>query len=193
MLLFVTYPKYQYNVFMKKKYGFTLIEVLFVIGLMALLLAVAITLVDASQSSSRTDELKTEVLQIRDESFSLFGGNLTKYPHASGQDFSGVLAQSGLLPHKYISSSGGLVGPNGEHITIFLNNWGDSQIAINIDHMNKLTCVRMTTIYWGDPSSIFGFYLNGIAVFNISNYTIPDAEKSCIDSNYNYLLVNFYM
>jgi len=139
---------------MKIRHGVTLIEALFVLGIMAILIGMVMVLLSQNTVKEKDNQLITEFATIKDAVSSLCdSGPTSNCISQSGVDLSNSLAKSGLIPNKYVSGST-LVDPFGSSISqvemkssVYSEGApsGLSYLALQIVLHNKEECISMFT------------------------------------------------
>ena len=131
----------------KRRKGVTLIEALFVLGIAAVLLGLVMVLLSQTTSSNKTNQLSQEITTIVDATHELYQGQPTYGTDAIGT----TLAQSGLIPSRYIGTGNVLVSPFGATITVTGNasaNLNTFQIAV--PNVPQASCVKLATTDYGN-------------------------------------------
>jgi len=139
----------------KGRKGVTLIEALFVLGIMAVLIGMVMVLLSQTTSSTKTNQLTEEVTTIVDAVHQLYQGQASY----SGLDTS-VLAQSGLLPNRYVGTGGtnggsNIVNPFGSNVTVTgqSGSAGSSGVSayfeVDIGTVPQAACVKVLTTDFG--------------------------------------------
>lgn len=153
-----------------KKKGITLIEALFVLGVMAILIGLVMVLF--SQNSERNKEntfFGDELSSLVSASSTLCEDNLND--NTCSTDITSALITSGLIPNKYIKDNKSIVDPWGATINDIVigsmeigsfvstgtNMGGERALIMNLNLHNSSECERAITAGYftqafGDPS-----------------------------------------
>lgn len=125
--------------------GVTLIEALFVLGIMAVLIGMVMVFLSQTTMSTKTNQLSEEISSLVDTAHELYQGQ----PDYSGISAS-VLAQSGLFPNRWVNSSN-VISPFGATMTISsTSDQGISAFQISIPTVPKPACVKIATTDYGN-------------------------------------------
>lgn len=112
--------------YIKYRKGVTLIEALFVLGIMAIILGGVMLLLSQNTERLKFNQFRDEIMLIGESASTLYQSE----PEFDSQLTPGVLIKSGLIPQKYIKNND-LVTPWGTTIT-----WNSSsdhlQLMINL-------------------------------------------------------------
>jgi len=163
--------------------GVTLVEVMMVLGVMAFLLGLVMTIMGSVNQSRHADELKQEIITLAQISNELSNSRV---------DFSNIQAssviQSGLLPKKYIAGDQ-IVTPSGGHI--ILENYGEYQNTISFwaYGLTRDECMLIVTTDFSGITSA----MNTNWVYDSGGipYTTQRADSSCQAGTSNYIGMNF--
>lgn len=129
----------------KKRRGVTLIEALFVLGIMAVLIGMVMVMLSQTNSSNKTNQLSEEITTIVDTAHELYQGQ----PDYNNID-STTLAKSGLFPNRWVNGSG-LVSPFGAPITLTsVTQNGVAAFKISIPTVPQAACVKIATTDYGN-------------------------------------------
>lgn len=115
----------------QRRQGITLIEVLFVLGIMAILIGIVMYSLSSVNSRNKENQLFEEIYQIKSIMVDLCTNNLD----ACKTDIIQPIAKSGLLPSKYIKN-GTIIDPYGspllQVVPININFTGSGTDAISV-------------------------------------------------------------
>lgn len=129
----------------KGRKGVTLIEALFVLGIMAVLIGMVMVLLSQTTSSTKTNQLTEEITTIVDAAHQLYQGQ-----PAYDSNVGTAIASSGLLPSRYINSNT-IVSPFGATITLTNTTInGVSAVDFSIPNVPQTTCVKLSTTDFGN-------------------------------------------
>ncbi|MBS1089939.1 type 4 pilus major pilin [Gluconobacter wancherniae] len=121
--------------------GITLIESLFVLGIMAILIGGVMAFYSLSNTAMKSNQLISEVAQLIQATQDL-NKDRTTFTGMNSQ----ILAKTGLLPSKYINN-GSLVTPWGGEIQTIPFNYSDNgpdvYLAFNILNLPKEACIKL--------------------------------------------------
>ena len=178
----------------KNRKGVTLIEVLFVLGISAILLGLVMTLYSSNNMKVDSNNVLAELAEFRSIAQELYGSEVL---NGNYQDISTALKNSGLVPLKYTSMIG-LQTMNGEPVQVLLNAWG-GQYIFRLYDIPKAECVSLATTPVGNGSDIHDINVNGfgpggsggsMGLYNIGVLTPSQAIQAC-SSNSNWMIFNF--
>lgn len=168
--------------------GVTLVEALFVIGIMTILIGVVVVIL--SQTSQRQKDIQTisELLNIENIMHQLYQSQ----PTYDGMTISDLL-KSGLLPARYISGSK-VIDAYGGEIQIwphYVNS--SSTIEIQISNAPRQLCEKIASYNWGND--VVSLTLNGstnlVTTGNqVTSYNLRTSISNCYD-NGNFLAIDF--
>lgn len=137
----------------RKRKGITLIEVLFVLGIMAILIGIVMTTLSMATEREKLNQFKEEILTI---------GNIGNELSQSQPDFNNVsteaIAKSHLLPNKYVKGNG-LVTPWGGSIDIMPG--GDLWMMVNDVPQAACKALDRTSNDLGANADIYTYQCSG--------------------------------
>jgi len=150
---------------LKQRRGVSLIEALFVLGIMAVLLGMVMVLYSENTISIQANALEEELNSIVNIGHQL---NQSK----SGYDglTSTAIAESGLLASKYIKNQSGIVSPFGTTI----NYYGYPEaIVLTVDGVPKAICEKIVSSNLGAIQSLS---VGGVLDGNVDDITTSDLK-----------------
>jgi len=162
--------------------GLSLLEVLFVLGLLAILLGMIFMIQSHVSARIKSNDLIQEVMAIRNAQDTLLGSTGSGF--ASDQHFglsSTDLAKTGLIPEEYIHN-GDLVTPFGSSITI--DNSSPSHYIIWLWSVPYESCIAFAQQNW---DNLYQFGIGYENLFSGGSNSSPsdkkwspeDAESAC--------------
>lgn len=126
---------------METRQGVTLIEALFVLGIMAILIGMVMVLLSQNTDKEKNNETITEFETIRSAVSSLCDGQSEEVCGSqNAPDLSSALAKNGLIPNKYVSGSN-IVDPFGSAVS----NIGIKSTAYSGGNADGFNYVSLTT------------------------------------------------
>lgn len=161
-----------------KRKGVSLIEALFVLGIMAILLGIVMVLFSQSNDKAEAVNAYIEIADIKDAMSSIM-----TTPGAYDDFNTQILTRSGLLPNKYISSDyNSLVTPFHTSATVVGN--GGMTYAIYFWGLSKTQCVNMLSTYnpgdfsFVQVSQLIQYHdtISGTEIARICNYNAENIE-----------------
>jgi len=155
---------------MNKQYtkGVTLIEVLFVLGITAILIGMIMILYSQSSNREKSNNMAIEVVDIFN-AVNSFRENESPINMTTINEK--ILARSGLISAKYINKDHTtLIDPFGASIQVFVD---ESSMAINFNDVSPQACLALMTYDYGDSAKQFQIGDSGIllAPLEMSNIT----------------------
>lgn len=170
------------------KKGVTLIEVLFVLGIMAVILGLVMILASQSNDRKKANQLKEEILQIVNIANSLSNG-ASDYQNVSASD----IIKSGLLPASY-AKNGILLSPYGSEITVFVYGPGNKEdtgrLAVYLSGVPKIACVELISQdFSGLATAVNGNWNWGGGVTNTG--VLPNNVGNVCNLTDNWIGINF--
>ena len=154
-----------------KRQGVTLIEALFVLGIMAILIGMVMVLYSQSTEKEKANQMAIEAIDILNAVESFREGesplNMTTINEK-------ILARSGLLSHKYVDANQTtLIDPYGNALQVFTDG---SSVAINFNDVSSQACVGLMSYDYGDSAKQFQIGDSGIM---LAPLTISEITKWC--------------
>lgn len=175
----------------KKKRGFTLLEVMFVLGIMAIIIASATILEEQSRQSLRTNESMSEIVEIVSVVHDLTA-NANDYTKIS----TDIILKSGLFSNRYINTkTNQLTNPFGGNILLDTSgSYEDIPVMkVTTTGLLRSACLVMTTQNIGDQP--ISMEINGSSVgvltTNHPYLTTNEAEAKC-NNNGNSITYTFH-
>lgn len=170
----------------KNRRGVSLIEALFVLGIIAILIGMVMILYSHASERRQMNELKDELLEFKYAVDALYpNGILTG-------DVATAVTESGFMSNKYLYGAGVTIfhDPLGGAITITNPGDGTALNALNIWvwYLTKEQCIELSTTDFGtlmQNRSINYQYDSGSSTTSATN-----AEANCKDGNANYMAFN---
>lgn len=101
--------------------GVTLLEVLFVIGIMAVILGAIYVVLGNTTTRKKSNESRMEFTQLQNAINSIYDGQSEETWIGLNEE---VVAKNKLINNKYISKDGGLVNPYGGSVVIYDHEQG---------------------------------------------------------------------
>lgn len=178
--------KYRYY-----KKGLSLIETLFVLGVMAIILGMVMILYSQSTEREKINNTMIEIGELKEATNSLYRDQIQSIPDDT--EISSVLLKSGLIPNKY-NNNGTLTTPFGQTIYVMLNQWG-GKIAFQIYNLSVSQCVELATMDAGLPSGIHDININDASngTYGVSSISPLQATQQCnLNQNTNFIIWNYY-
>lgn len=170
------------KLYTKKRKGVSLIEALFVLGIMAVILGMVMVLYSENTISIQANALEEELNSIVNIGHQL---NQAK----SGYDglTSTNIANSGLLSSKYIKNKSDIVSPFGTTI----NYYGyPGDIVLTVDGVPKAICEKIVA---GNLGAIQALSVGGILDGSVDNSTTTDLKADLNMCGDNVLMSFEYM
>lgn len=167
------------------KRGFTLLEVMFVLGIMAIVIASATILEEQSRQSLRTNEAISEVVEIVGVVHDMTA-NANDYTKIT----TDVISKSGLFPNRYINNKTGLLtNPFGGSIYLDTSeSYEDIPVVkVTTTGLLKSACLVMTTQNIGDQPISLEINGSSVGILTTSHpyLTTNEAESKCNSNNNN--------
>ena len=173
-----------------KNRGVTLIEALFVLGIMAIMIGGIMLLVAQSQDSTKENMLTMEiniiVSIIHDEY-----GNMNTYSGLSNN----IIINSGRLPNRYIFNNNIIDAYNGDVSVVDAGVTDDNTpiFKLTLKSVSRGACYTLTTQNIGNQMS--AMTINGQSVGELGTshpyLTVNEAEKYCQGEDSNILEYTF--
>lgn len=161
-----------------KNRGVTLVEVMMVLGVMAFLLGLIMTIMSIVSDHRKNNELLQEIFIVKDATTSLTeNANKT----VENDDLAPVLYKAKAVPQKYFSSSEDLITPYGTQIKLYTNAWAVSGITLWLSSVPKTACMLLGAGGWGGNQSVNNIRINGL--LTSSNISPQELAQNCTDSN----------
>lgn len=171
----------------KNRNGLSLIEVLFVLGIMAILIGGIMILFSQNTDAIKSNQLREEILTIYK-----IGSQLTSdYP-----DFNNITAldiiNSGLLPSKYIQSQN-IVSPYGGQIYITsyeASGTSAPSFGVYTNNLPKIACIFLASQDFSGLSSAVNVNWNWSGGVTDTGVGVNNITSVCTDNN-NWVGINF--
>lgn len=168
----------------KRRQGVSLIEALFVLGILAILLGMVMMLYSKATSEAKSNALKEEILDIYK-----IGEQIT----ASKTDFDNIQASdiinSGLLNRKYISN-GLIVTPYGTEVDITTYSGESPTFGVYVNNIPKDACALLSTQDFSGIANAVNTNWNwagGVTTSGVS----PDVAWNVCKTSGNWIGINF--
>lgn len=165
--------------------GLTLIEALFVLGIMAILIGLVMVLYSMASEKQKTQQLITEVSLLIDACNSLTDSQ-SSYKNLDSKS----LAKSGLIPSKFIKD-GLIVTPYGGKIEVIPFNYqkdhqGDNiYLAFNFLYLPQSACERLGLLDYKNVAQ--SVTVTGMQEDHPDGFTPIQVIKNCDNGNNNYV------
>ena len=173
------------------KRGLTLIETLFVLGIMAILLGMIMLLYSRSVEREKINNIMIEIGELKEVANDLYKDQIQNIPEDT--EISNTLLKSGLIQNNY-NNNGTLTTPFGQTIYVMLNQWG-GKIAFQIYNLSISQCVELATMDAGLPSGIHDININDASngTYGVSSISPLQATQKCnLNQNTNFIIWNYY-
>lgn len=174
----------------RKTKGVTLIEALFVLGIMAIMIGGIMLLVAQSQDSTRENmlamEINTIVSIVHDEY-----GNVNNYSGLTNT----IIVGSGQLPNRYINNSQIINPYNGSVVVVDAGVNSDSLpiFTMTLTGVSQAACYTLTTQNIG--AQMTALTINGESIGELGTehpyLTVNEAETYCTSNNSNTIEYTF--
>jgi len=173
----------------KNRHGVSLIEVLFVLGIMAILIGMIMVVYSNVTINQKSNQMIEEFLTIINDAQSLTSG----FPDFQNID-SKTLIQSGLLPQKYISGDK-IITPFGSEIEIYVygpGNTADSvgKLAVYFLDLPQVPCIMLATKAVGQLADGYNVNWNWTNGMSNGNGLTPSQASQACESGDNWIGIN---
>jgi len=126
----------------KRNHGVTLVEVMMVLGVMAILLGLAMTVYSITNERELTNQTVEEVFEIMQGIYEYKEGHGTM----DGMTAS-YLSQGGLVPAKYVQSPNVLLTPHGGQIAFNAENWNPGGgMTVWLNGLSRQECIALVEL-----------------------------------------------
>ena len=170
--------------FTKSRKGVTLIEVLFVLGISAVILGLVMTLFSQSAEKAKIQSLRIEIGEII-QCVNSLTDSATSYTGITSQ----TIAQSGQIDRKYIDKSGTyLTSPYGGPVTLQpygRNNGTLIFLDIKLIGLSRVACELVAV--QGVGSLANSTTITGMQIDNVNGFTGQQVVQNCLSGNVNYI------
>ena len=175
-----------------KRRGVTLVEVMMVLGVMAILLGLAMTIYSSVRTTQTTNADKEEILTLLDTYRQLSDSQAYNNQVSQDDTYGATLAKSGLIPKRYVASDNqNIVSSSGSIIGVYSNGWGGF-VSFVLSGVPKPECIKLATSTWGDTTNIHDININGYGngVYNQEALSPQQADDACQSSG-STIIINY--
>lgn len=167
-----------------KRKGVTLIESLFVLGIMAVLIGMVMAIYSSTNNTSKTNQLIIEVSELI---------QITQDLNKDRSTFTGInneiLAKTGLVPNRYIKN-GNLITPFGGGIDVIPfnyqgNNAPDIFLAFNFLSLPREACEKLGMQDFGGIAQ--SMTITGMQQDDIQGFSPIKVVVNCENGSNNYV------